>query len=220
MVQVYRTKKDTIYEILKEEIYNGNYEPGQKLVIRRLAKRFHTSEIPVREALHQLNAEGLIEIKPHVGAVVSCLSSKDIQNIFDLRIEMEALATRLATDHLDDKDFVELRAMIEDSKLVLTDKDYAKYTALNLDFHMKIYSKCDNELLIKTIQDLWRNSNRYPRIFYQNDDHVKKSIREHEEIYEALLQRDQVLAEQLMIQHKAQAAREILRLTQRDYYKV
>jgi DNA-binding FadR family transcriptional regulator len=85
---------------------------------------------------------------------------------------------------------------------------------------MKIYNKCDNQLLVKTIDELWKNTNRYPSLFNQNDEHIKLSIQEHEDLYTALLQKDSVLAENIMLKHKARAGKEILRLTQLDYYNI
>lgn len=216
----YRTKKETIYEMLKEEIYEGQYGFGEKLVISRIAKRFHSSEIPVREALSQLSTEGLVEFVPYVGAVVSPLSTKDIENIFDLRIVLEALATRLAAEHLIHEDFSVIQDLIDKSKVAYEKKEYSEFTKLNVDFHMTIYNRCDNELLIKNIRDLWRNTNRYPNLFDRNDEHNRISIEEHEAIFEALLKNDSVLAENIMLKHKARASKEILRLTQRAYYNV
>jgi len=216
----YRTKRETIYETLKQEIYEGKYKFGEKLIISRLAKRFESSEIPVREAINQLSSEGLVDIEPHVGAVVSPLSSKDIQNIFDMRIVLEALATRLATEHLTPEDFQGIRTIMDQSIEAFQQKDYGLITNLNFQFHMHIYSKCDNELLVKTIRDLWMNTNRYPSLFERNDEHIRLSLEEHEAIYKALLDRDGVLAETITLKHKARAYREILRLAQRNYYNV
>lgn len=214
----YRTKKETIYEILKKEIYEGKYEPGEKLVISKLAKQFNSSEIPVREALNQLNSEGLVEFKPHIGAIVSSLSSKDIQDIFELRIELEGLATRLAVEHINEQDLEKLKKILKDSQSAFEEKDYKKYEDLNKQFHMGIYNKCDNQLLIKLINDLWSNTKRYPSLFKQNDEHIKLSIQEHQDIYDAIGKKDSELAENIMIKHKARAATEIIRRTQRDFY--
>jgi DNA-binding GntR family transcriptional regulator len=220
LLKGYRTKRETIYETLKQEIYEGKYKFGEKLIISRLAKRFESSEIPVREAINQLSSEGLVDIEPHVGAVVSPLSSKDIQNIFDMRIVLEALATRLATEHLTPEDFQGIRTIMDQSIEAFQQKDYGLITNLNFQFHMHIYSKCDNELLVKTIRDLWMNTNRYPSLFERNDEHIRLSLEEHEAIYKALLDRDGVLAETITLKHKARAYREILRLAQRNYYNV
>lgn len=220
MITGYRTKREAIYAILKDEIYKGKYAFGEKLVISRLATEFGTSEIPVREALNQLRSENLIDIEPHVGAVIKPLSTKDIRNIFDLRIELEALATRLASEHLTDDDFITFSNIIEDSRTVFNDHDYKKYTELNREFHMSLYKKSDNELLVNTIEDLWLNSNRYPMVFNKNENYIRQSIQEHEDILNALQRRDGIEAKNIMLRHKARAAKEIIGLTQQNYYKV
>src|SRR5690625_4909447 len=96
------TKKDFVYKNLKNEILEGGLEAGEKIIISRIAKRFEVSEIPVREALNMLRIEGLIEFSPHIGAIVSSISTKDIQEIFEIRIELEGLATRLAAISIDE----------------------------------------------------------------------------------------------------------------------
>lgn len=217
-IKSYRTKKEMIYQILKEEILSGQYEFGEKLVISRLAIRFETSEIPVREAINLLESEKLIEFKPHVGAVVRTLSAKDIQEIFELRVELEGLATRLATEGLTEDDFFELRKILDESVEAFNAKEYVHFEKLNVDFHNKIYAASNNKLLIRTIDDLWSNTKRYPSIFKGNDEHIQESIDEHEEIYKALLVKDSMLAESFMIKHKTRAGREIMRLTQRKFY--
>jgi DNA-binding GntR family transcriptional regulator len=218
-MQMYRTKKEMIYQILKEEILSGKYEPGEKLVISRLAERFKSSEIPVREAISQLDSDSLIEFKPHVGAVVSTLSPKDIQEIFELRVELEGLATRLAAEELTQENINELRNIIDASRDAFEEKDYARFEKLNVDFHMGIYTNCSNKLLLKTIEELWSNTKRYPSLFKQNDEHITQSIQEHEDIFNALVNKDGMLAENYMIKHKTRAGKEILRITQWEFYE-
>lgn len=209
---LYRTKKETIYEILKEEIYNGKYKAGERLIISRLAKRFDSSEIPVREALNQLSSEGLIEFVPYVGATVSLLSPKDIKNIFDVRIELEGLATRLAAENLQNTDFEMLREILDKSIASFSNKDYSGFEKCNLDFHMRLYEKSDNPRLVKIIESLWKNTKRYPSLFDQNDHFVRQSIEEHEQIYSALLEKNGLLAEELMRRHKERAGKEVIKL--------
>ncbi len=208
-----------IYQILKQEILNGFYEPGEKLIISRLAIRFESSEIPVREAMNLLKSEKLIEIRPHVGAIVNILSSKDIQEIFELRIELEGLATRLAVEGLTNEGLNDLRYILDQSNNAYKEKKFIQFEALNIQFHKKIYSLSNNKLLIRTIDDLWSNTKRYPSLFKENDEHIKKSIEEHEMIYKSLLQKDGMLAENYMIKHKARAGKEILRINQRKFYE-
>lgn len=216
-MQTFLTKKEAIYNTLKQRIYNEDYKFGEKLVISKLAKEFGSSEIPIREALNQLEADSLIDIKPHVGARIKTLSSKEIKNIFDVRTELESLATKLAAEHLKAEDFKELRDIIDNSKSVYLDHDYEKYRALNFDFHMKIYKRCENEYLLNLIKDLWMNSSRYPMVFDKNDTFIEESLQEHEDIYQALKNRDGEKAKQITSKHKTRAAKEIIRLAKEKY---
>jgi len=214
-----KTKKEIIYETLKNEIYNGDLKFNEKLVINSLAKRFNSSEIPVREAMSLLQSDELIEIKPHIGAIVKPLSEKDVRNILELRIELEGLATRLATERLTKEDLDFLR-MVLDASIAAHERDeYDRFEELNIQFHNAIYKKSNNQLLTKTINDLWKNTNRYPSIFERNLDHIRKSINEHEGIYEAIVEKDSAKAEYLMIQHKVRAGKEILSVTQSKFYE-
>ena len=89
---------DFIVERLREDILAGRLAPGSRLVESDLTARFAVSRGPVREALRRLSAEGLIEHRPHRGAVVRRLSERDIRELFQIRVEMEALAARLAAE--------------------------------------------------------------------------------------------------------------------------
>ena len=215
---MYSTKKDIVYHELKKMIHEGKYEFGEKLVISHLAKHFGTSEIPVREALNQLEADKLIKFTPHVGAVVSTLSAKDIQEIFEIRIELEALAARLATEKIDEATLTKLRDIVAASETHLANSDFKEIERLNMDFHLAIYEKSDNQLLIDMIKDLWNNTKRYPSLFSDNQAHAVQSIKEHKFIIDALELKDPILVENTMVKHKANAGKEILRITQQDYY--
>lgn len=218
ILELYSTKKEIIYNDLRKDIMAGTYEFGEKLVISRLAKQYGVSEIPVREALNMLNADKLIEFKPHTGAVVSTLSAKDIQEIFEIRIELEGLATRLASENMNEETIEYLQKNIEDSKLVCENQDYDQFEKLNIDFHLKIYSRSNNKLLFNTISDLWSNTKRYPSLFTSNESHIRMSISEHESILKALIKKDAMVAENWMITHKARAEKELLRITQSEFY--
>lgn len=103
------------------------------------------------------------------------------------------------------------------SKQAFSLKEYKKFADYNLKFHMYLYEKSDNSRLTNIIESLWRNTKRYPPIFDQNDDYIKISIDEHEEIYSALLSKNSALAEELMKKHKLRAAKAIIKLAQEKY---
>lgn len=219
-MNVYSTKKEIIYNELKNEIIEGKYEFGEKLVISHLAKRFSTSEIPVREAINQLNSDKLIEFKSHVGAVVSTLTLKDIQEIFEIRIELEGLASRFATENVDEATIEKLYTIIEESKRHLDKNDYKRIEKLNMEFHFVIYELSNNQLLITMIRDLWNNTKRYPSLFSNNYAYTSNSIREHELIVDALAAKDPKVVEDILVKHKEKAAEEVMKKTQHEKLEV
>ena len=95
-----RTVKDTLVEILRDEIIQGHLAPGQHLRLEEIAPRFDVSTTPVREALRELEVEGLVTIFPHRGAIVTKLSVEELQDIYDIRVTLEEMATRFAVPHL------------------------------------------------------------------------------------------------------------------------
>ena len=105
MVQIAsKTKNVAVYERLRQDIVKGKLKPGQKIVMRELAKELGLSETPIREAIRRLESEGYLRFTPHMGALVSELDEQELVEIFLIRIELEALATRLAAPSLTDKD--------------------------------------------------------------------------------------------------------------------
>ena len=101
MVEIsFKTKSVAVYDAIRKEIVDGKLKPGQKIVMRSLAKQFGLSEIPVREAIRKLESDGFVEFTPHVGAVVTTIDEKEFVETYLIRIELEALATRLAVSHV------------------------------------------------------------------------------------------------------------------------
>lgn len=216
----YKTKRAMIYDVLKQEIYDGVYKPGEKLTISKLAKRFGSSDIPVREAINQLQSDNLAIVKPHIGAFVAPLSLKDIKNIFEVRVEIEALATRLATNNMNKEEIEKLQHIIDESYKALERHDFDKLESLNIDFHMGIYRQSNNDILVQLIQDLWKNGNRYGSIFKKNDKHNILSLKEHEETIRYLQEKNALKAEEAMLKHTSRVMEEVLELIKKDIKQI
>ena len=101
MMVAFKTKNMAVYEALRQDIIDGRLKPSQKLIMSDLAKRFELSEIPVREAIRRLESDGIVEFTPHMGAVVSKIDESEFVEIYLIRIELEALANRLAVPQCD-----------------------------------------------------------------------------------------------------------------------
>ena len=99
-----KTTSNLIYDELKSDIIGGKIEAGKQLRQAELAKRFGSSSIPVREALRQLESEGLVLIQPHRGATVSTFSLTEMLELLDIRLALECRALRLAVPNMTDND--------------------------------------------------------------------------------------------------------------------
>lgn len=203
MAFVFKTKNAAVYEALRKDIINGKLKPGQRIIISELAKRFKLSEIPVREAIRSLESDGLVEFTPHVGAFVSKIDEKDFIEIYLIRIELEALATRLAIPHITTKDIDYLVRKNQDMKLAIKQKSPEKLGMLNKKFHLRIYRAAPYLHLYKLISDLWEKAERTRSVFAYVPERAAASVAEHSKIIEALRAKDLRLAEKLVKQQKS-----------------
>jgi DNA-binding GntR family transcriptional regulator len=214
MPTLYKTKREKVYFELQKEIINGVIRPGERLITSNLAKRFNVSEIPVREALQKLTHEGYVTLTPHSGVTVSIMSEDDIRQIFEIRINLEGLATRLAVDHLSNAHIKTLEEMVDKSTIHFENEDLEAYGVFNRRFHEYIYQHSNNQRLMMSISELTDFSARYPAFFNSLLD-VEVSIREHKEIVDALKDKDAELVEKLMKDHTEAAYHQIIRLVRK-----
>ena len=112
MKNSFQTKSDMVYHRVREDIVSGVFAPGERLLISAVAKQYGVSEIPVREAFRVLSQEGFLKTRPNSGFVVSQVSRQDVENIFQVRLELEALATRQAVRRMTDADIDVLENMV------------------------------------------------------------------------------------------------------------
>ena len=195
-----------IVERLREDIWAGRLEPGSRLVESDLTARFAVSRGPVREGLRRLSADGLIEHRPHRGAVVRRLTEREIRELFLIRIEMEALAARLAAG----ADAPDRRARFQASiEPIYSDspRNACDYLKENAAFHDAVMALADNIELRNLAIRL-----QLPLIMAQVGDVLtpsvlKASVREHRSIAEAILKRDPSAASARMRDHLERAAR-------------
>ena len=122
----HRTLSAAIVEQLRRDILDGTYAAGAQLRQDALAETFEVSRIPVREALFQLEAEGLVLIEPHKGAVVSAFSLEEIDDVFDLRVLLEPRMLAQSAPRLTPQDFIEAAALEAEFKGAIAAHDVAQ----------------------------------------------------------------------------------------------
>jgi DNA-binding GntR family transcriptional regulator len=202
-----KTKNLLVYEKLRRGITKGTLRPGQKLVMASLAKKFGTSETPVREAIRRLESDGYVIFTPHSGAMVTEINKQELSEIYLIRISLEALATRLAVPFISKEDKAWLKKKNDEMKMAVEKGRHENLARLNKAFHLRIYKAAPYPRLYKMIAELWDAFERWPSIFSYVPERGETAIQEHEQILEALEKKDVDLADRLMAEQKTNTLR-------------
>ena len=161
----YNTKVDIVYRAIRSGIERGEYLPGDRIVISRIAKANGCSEIPVREALRRLESEKVVELIPNKGAVVSSVNKSYLEQLFQVKIVLESYAARLSVDSLNENQIKQLRKIAQQMSDAFESGNLKKSSALNYKFHMTIYRSTGNDVLSGYIDEMW---NKWPIGRYTN----------------------------------------------------
>ena len=165
MALAFKTKHLAIYEELRKDIVDGKIKPGEKIKISDVARKYELSEIPVREAIRRLESEGFVEFTPYVGATVCKMDKQEFIEIYLIRIEIEALAARLAAEHVSPKDIQHLKKLNKEMAAALEHDTPEALGDLNKQFHLSIYNAAPYPTLNKLISDLWEKVERTQECF-------------------------------------------------------
>jgi len=174
--------KETIADSLRADILRGNLKSGQALKQDEIAAQFGVSKIPVREALVQLRAEGLVTFYPNRGAFVSELSAAEADEIYVMRIALETAVLARAIPNLT---VAQLKHAEEILNAIDQEENIAKWGELNWEFHATLYSPAALPRLMDTIKVLHTNIARYLVLYLAGMAYQKKSQKEHRAILAA-----------------------------------
>jgi DNA-binding GntR family transcriptional regulator len=177
-----RTLPEAIVDRLRQEILSGEHPPGTPLRQEALAAAYGVSRIPLREALRQLEAEGLVEIAPHRGAVVTALSPDEVRDVFELRLMLEPRLLRASIPALSAPDLAELgdiQAAFEDA---IARADSARWGALNARLHLAMYRRAPLPRSLAIVTGLLQTSERYTRLQLSTRESWRRAEREHAEL--------------------------------------
>jgi DNA-binding GntR family transcriptional regulator len=188
---------------------SGKLPPGTRLVIDRIANDLNISAIPVREALTQLEKEGLVEIKPHAGAIVTDIPKSAIEEIFALLEALETASCRLGIQKLSPEDLSELTQIAENMEEAKTSE---KWLTLNRNFHEALprFSglKRMEEQMIRVGED-WERLRRLRFSDHKGED-LKQANKQHRDFLKALKEKDFEKAEQVIRLHNREALKQYM----------
>lgn len=188
-------------DMIEEEIAEGRLRPGERLEEVDLARRYGVSRTPIREALKQLAAIGLVVSQPRRGTVVARLSPAELVEMFDVMAELEGMAGRLAARRSNAEDTARLAAAHEACGMAAARGDADAYYAENERFHEAIYRASHNGFLAGECGALHRRLRPYRRLQLRVGNRIADSYREHGAIVAALLARDAAAAQALLRDH-------------------
>lgn len=195
------TLRARTFNKIREAILLGKYEPNQELKEVSIGNELGVSRTPVREALRQLELEGLVKIIPNKGAYVTGITTKDIQDIYVIRSLLEGLCARWTAKLISKEQLDELEEIVYLTQFHGTKGNYEQVFELDNKFHEKLYCSCGSEILKHTLSEYHHYVERVRKITLSSKERVEASIKEHESIVLAIKAGDEALAERLANEH-------------------
>jgi len=208
--------RDWVEDRLREAIITGQYKPGEWLRQLRIADELGVSELPVREALKKLAAEGLVEYLPYRGMRVREFSVDDVADIYKIRAFMEGMAAGIAAKNITAEELVELRTLAFQLEKHLDLESLSKHRELNRRFHEVVFTASRRAYLIHELKQIWMV---FPSMLWgsfsvtANKRTVEQDaldLKEHLAIIDALEKRNAIEAERAMRQHIEDAGNRLL----------
>ena len=186
---------------LRDLIVEGELPPGTRLNERVLCERFGVSRTPLREAVKVLASEGLVELLPNRGAVVTALTGDDLVHLFEVMGALEALAGELACQRIDDATLAEVRALHYQMLAHHARRELSGYFRCNQQIHEAIVAAACNPVLAATYRSLSGRIRRARYAANQSQQRWDHAVHEHERILQALAARDGPSLRALLQQH-------------------
>lgn len=199
-----RSLRGRVFRKLREDILSGKYKEHEELREISIGEELGVSRTPVREALRQLELEGLVTIIPNKGAYVTGITPKDVHDIYTIRSMLEGLCARWATRHITDEQIEELEEIILLSEFHLKKEGNGKakqVSDLDGKFHKVLYEASNSRILEHVLSDFHKYVQIARTMSVGAKDRAEKSIAEHRGILDAIKSKDEVLAEKLANEH-------------------
>jgi len=190
-----------VFHAIREDILKGRYKENDELREAALGKELGVSRTPVREALRQLELEGLVKIIPNRGAFVTGISEKDVHDIYRIRSVLEGLCMRMAAEHMTKERVEELEEVLMLSEYYFEKGNIEQLTELDGKFHQILYRASESRILEHVLSDFHKYVQRARGNSVKTESRAQKSLKEHREILEALKENDADKAERLANTH-------------------
>ena len=193
-----KSKKDVAYEYLKEGILSGELKPGSPISEMAVAKDLEISRTPLREAMRELEREGLMVSYPDRGSFVTTVTPSEVDEIYELRAMIECWCLKKGFDRLDRR---ELRYIKEDFRTAYDMDDWELFHKADRKFHGMIVDSAASPRIRNFMNNLNAQTERIRRISARGVSRNEKSLKEHSAIIDAILDNDREAAERALKEH-------------------
>lgn len=190
-----------VFHKIRDDILKGNYKENDELREITIGRELGVSRTPVREALRQLELEELVKIIPNKGTYVTGISKKDVNDIYQIRMLLEGLCARWATERITQESVEKLEEIILLSEFHSKKDGSEQVVQLDGQFHEVLYEACSSRILKHVLTDFHKYVQMARTYSVRTEERTKKSIAEHKAILEAIRDRDADLAERLAREH-------------------
>jgi DNA-binding GntR family transcriptional regulator len=211
-----KTVTEQLYIEIRDEILSGELEPGEKLTIKKLHERYGVSSSPIREALTRLQQDGLIEYRPNIGMSVIELTKKDLQEIFDLTIELDIIAMKFAMRAGKRDELISELDKIQDESRRCSADD-SRWNELSDMFHLVFYDHANNSRLSNAAANIRMQFTIFSNAYEKVPENKDEIIDQHETVLDRLRGGDMEGAEAAMRTHlESSHAKALQVLEERD----
>jgi DNA-binding GntR family transcriptional regulator len=181
------SKADHAYETILRSILDAEYEPGERLVIERLARELGVSVVPVREAIRRLEADGYVTFTRNIGATVTAIDLDRYPETIEAVAALEGIAIGLAAPHLTATDLGRAREVNDRLRESLSKFDPTQFTRLNRRFHEILYGACPNRHILAILEREWALLDTTRRsAFTYIPERAARSVQEHDGLLEMI----------------------------------
>ena len=196
-----KSLRGQVFDKIRSDILKGRYQKGDELVECTIGKEMGVSRTPVREAIRQLELEGLVQLISNKGAFVTGISASDVRDIYLIRSRLEGLAARMAAEHISSEQLAEMEETIVLSDYHVKKEHFEQVCEMDGKFHKLLYAASGSRILEHTLTDFHQYVQRVRMASITNRIRMHKSNSEHEKILEAIRNKDGDQAEKVAAEH-------------------
>lgn len=211
--------RDVVFKTLRQAILIGDLKPGERLLEIQLAEKLGVSRTPIREAIRQLELEGLVTMLPRKGAQVAHITEKGMSEVLEVRLALDELSVKLACERITDEEIANLIETCAHFEKAIDSGDIKQIAAADVKFHDTILAASKNIRLSQMVNNLAEQMYRFRFEYIKDESGWTSLISEHRMIMDAIINRDANLAVSAIHLHIKNQENSIIRTISKEKHR-